>query len=406
LTALDALLKNVYLPGIRQWFNQNRPLWERLEKITDKTQFDGRKFIFAAKDSNPQGIGARAEGDTLPTATASSIVNMELQMKHHYAVINLSAQVMKQAKSNRGAFARAVDLEVKGSRDELEQDLAQCSVYGDGSGELGIVSAYSGTTLTVKAQPTTVGEPGSRFLRKNMALDSWSAKTAGTQGASNKTVSAVPTATTATVPASAGFVANDYLFRTGSRGNVQMGLAGIVDDGTFVGTFQALSRTSNPLLKANVLSNSGTLRAWTPELMDSMFIESWNNGGGGWPTAAYSAIEIIQRAAAYLRVDRRAEMTEMDLDNGFKALAWTTPDGKKPWIADQFVRKNTVYGVKEDDLFQAILEDFNWEDTDGSMWFRDPSRTHAFEAWLYTWRNIGCYQANNCTVLKDISHTA
>jgi hypothetical protein len=407
VSTLDALLKNVYLPGLPVWFNQNRILWQRLEKITDKKRFKGRKFIFAAKDGNPQGVGARTEGDTLPTPGNTSLVNMELSTKKHYATARLTADIISQADSDAGAFAEAVDLEVMGSVDELKNDLALNMVYGAGFGELGKIAAsgVSGTTLTMEVQPTIVGGVGSRFFKKNMLVESYTALTGGSAGAASRTVSAVtPSASTITVDANTGFTAADYVFRNGTRGKVMMGLGGILDDGTRVGTFQTLSRTTYPLLKANVLGNSGTLRAWTPELMDSMFAEGWNNGGGAWPSAAYSRLEIQQRAASYIRADRRADMKEMTLDNGYKAVSWTTPDGQKPWFVDQYCRPNEVQAVKEDDLFLAILEDVQWEKRDGTMW-RFTDRTHELEAWLYTFLNLGARQCNNHTVLRDVSHT-
>ena len=409
LTALDALMKNVYLPGLPAWFNQNRPLYARLEKVVDKRRFRGRKFILGAKDSNPQGIGSIAEGGTLPDAGKSSILNMEVGMKHHYAVINLSAQVMEQTVGEEAAFAEAVDLEIGGARDELEHDCGREMVFGAGYGEMGRLAAsgaVSGTTLTFQNANAQVGMPGSRFFRKNASIYSFTALSGGSAGSTGTTVDSVNAgAATIVVASNTGFGNSDYVFRKGNRGNTMMGLGGIVDDGTRVTTFQTLSRTSNPLLKANLLGNSGTLRAWTPELMDQLFSESWNNGGGKWPTECYSRLEIQQRAAAYIRADRRAPMGTMTLDNGYKAVTWTTPDGEKPWIVDQFSRPNEIDAIRIDDLGLAILHNFDWEDRDGSMWFRDPSRTHAFEAWLFVWMNMFARQCNNCTALADISHS-
>ena len=316
---------------------------------------------------------------------------------------------MAQAKSDPGAFADAVDTEVMGARNQLEEDLALNAVFGTGNGELGKVLSVASTTITMQNAPGSNGFNGVRFLRSGMALDVFTATSGGAAHDAAVTINAGTINTTADTyvqSANASTVANDFIFRAGTRGNTIMGLAGLVDDGTLVATFQNLSRSSNPLLQANVLGNSGTLRAWTPELMDQGASQGWNLGGGGWPTAIYSQLSIQQRAAAYIRADRRADMGTMVLDNGYKAVTWTTPNGQIPWIVDQFVRANQVFFVKEPDLFQAILEDFQWEDKDGSMWQRDiGNRTHGFEAWLFTFRNLGARQSNNCTLLKDVSHS-
>lgn len=409
LTTLDSALQNVY-PSHKMpnFFNQNRPLFERIRKITDKKQFSGRQFIFAARDSYNQAIGPGAEGGTLPTRGANSYVNMTLATKYYYGIVGLSAQAIAASKTQEGAFARLLDDNVMGTKDELLQDMTRDAVYGAGFGEIGRIAGggVSGTTITMETQPTVVNMPGNRFFRKNMTVESYTALTAGSAGASARTVVTVPAGTaTITVDANTGMTAGDYFFRNGGRGNAMMGLRGIADNGTHLTTFQGLTRSSNPGTNANVLSNAGALRAWTPELMDAMFIESWNNGGGGWPSAAYSRVEIQQRAAAYLRADRRADMKEMQLNNGWKSIAWMTPDGEKPWIADQYVVPNQIFALKEEDLFWAMLEELQWEDADGAIW-RFTDRTHTYEAWLFSFLNLGAWQCNNHTVLKDVSHTA
>lgn len=77
-STLSALLQQVYLPGIKQWFNQNRPLWNRIKRQTDKKKFRGSNFVFAANQGHGQGIGARGENEPLPVAGNEDLVNMTL----------------------------------------------------------------------------------------------------------------------------------------------------------------------------------------------------------------------------------------------------------------------------------------------------------------------------------------
>jgi hypothetical protein len=407
-TTLSALLQEVYIDGIRTWFNQNRPIWNRIAKVTDKRKFVGEKLVFAASEGNTQGVGARGEDETLPTAGNSSLQNMELAIKHHYAVVKLTAQIMALAGRDEGSFAEAVDLEVKGARDEITHDLAWNTVYGAGYGELCRLKSsggVSGTTFVAEVPSAVTGAMGTRYIRKNMLLDAFDALTGGNAHGADMTVSSVTGSSATFVVDSAGTTANsDYIFRADTRGKVVMGLGGVVDDGGRVNVFQTLDRDDVPLLQANILDNGGTLRAWTPELMDTLCSEAWNNGNGTWPTVLMSPLEIQQRAAAYIRADRKADMKEMTLDNGYKTVSWTTPDGQKPWLVDQFCRSHEVIALNEDDLFFAVLEDFTWEDRDGSRW-RTVERKHAFEAWLYTSRNLGAYACNSHSALRDISHS-
>lgn len=409
LTTAAALLKEVYLPIIRKHVNENRPWYAHIEKVTKKERFTGEKFVMYGEDANVQSTGPVAEGGTLPVAGNVGSFNMELTMAWEYGVIGLSRRIVTQSASSRGAFASIIDRNVMSAKSQMAENLAINHTYGTGAGDIGQVSSYSGTTLT-PVPTTTAGGMGVTFLRKNMYLSSYSALSGGTQGADFKQVTAVnKSAQTATVPATAGFAANDYLFRAvgagvDPRNQAVMGLGGIIDDATRVTTIQAASRTTYPDLKANVLGNSGTLRAWTPELMDDLANEAWANGGGKYPDSFLSRIEIQKRAIAYLRADRRAPMSDMTMDNGYKSVAWTCADGQKPWHVDQFTRAHEVQAVCEKDLFMAILDDVSFVDEDGSIW-RYPSRVDTAEAWLKTSRNLGSYQFNNHSVLRDISYT-
>ena len=404
-TTLANILKTTYLDGMPNFENTNKPWMQRLERVTGRENFEGDKIVFAGQDGSNQGGGEVAEGGAIPEAGNMSLVNMELQMKHHYWTIRLTAQIIEQAANSKGAFGSVLDKSIMDARTQSALNLAWHSVRGAGYGDLGRVLTPSTTTVTLRDQPTYIGLPGARFIRKGVKLDSYSALTGGVQGASGVEVTQVTTSTdTITVASGHGMTAGDYVFRKGSRGNSVMGLKGLVDDGTILTSVQNLSRSTNPMLNAGILSNSGTLRAWTPELMDQGFSEAWNNGGGYWPSACMSPLEIQQRAAAYLRNDRRVAMTEMELDNGYKTVSWTTPDGNKPWLVDQFATPNEIMYLREEDLFFAILHDWDFVDEDGSK-MRIVDRTHAFEMWLYTWRNLGARQFNNHSLLKDVSHT-
>jgi hypothetical protein len=418
LQMLDALLKNVYLPGLPDFINKRRPILDRIEKITKKERFKGRKFIFAAKDADGQSTAWLNEGQTLPTGDNATPLNMELAMKYHYAVARLSGQVVDASTSDSGAFEEAVQFEMDSKRNQIADDVAVNAVYGTGNGELGQAASYAQPTVTMQTQPT-VGGIGANLIRKGMKVRIYSALSGGSERGNGESVVAVNrSAGTFTLNANIGAVAaNDYVFRTSEtgaavddpRGKAMMGLGGLIDDATRVGTIQNLSRTTFPSLKANVLGNAGTLRAITEELIDQLCAEASQNGGGGYPTALYSQLAIQRRIAAYLRADRNYDMfaSSGKVLGGYTAVMWKAPGIPKaiPWFDDLFVRPNEVLAVCEPDLFQAIQVDTTVVREDGSM-FRFTDRKDEVEVWFRTWRNLGSRQFNNHSVLRDISHTA
>lgn len=411
LTTLDKLLKIVYIPGLANWVNTKRPLYGRIEKITDKKRFSGREMLLAAKEVNPQGVGAIAESEVLPTGGNTTIQNPKVNVRYHYGVARLSAQAMQAAGTDAGGFADAVKVELTSLRDQFEEVLAIHSIFGDGYGAIGEIASVSTNDLTLKTQPT-VGAIGTRLIRKGQYLSSYTAKTGGSSGMGVSALVTADTITSTVVTVSDGTsaTAGDFLFRqvntsTDPRNKVTYGLGAIVDDGTRRSSFQNITRSSVPAFKANKLSNSGVLRAWTPELMDEVAQESKLNGGGNDPTAFYSPLEIQRRAAAYIRADRTFDMSVKEYDGGYKGMSWSFPGGEAPWFTDRYCIPNEIHAVHEPDLFLAIQEDTQFEERDGAMW-RFTDRKHELEAWLYTWRTLGARACNSHSYLQDISHTA
>jgi hypothetical protein len=408
LTNLDALLKNVYEDGIVSWVERDLTLAQRIERNTDQRNFQGRKAIIAVKDGDTQAVGSRAEYGVLPSPQKSTILNMEVGMAYHYAVIEITRQLIATSRTSPGAFAQAIDTEVNSARKSLQENLARQMVFGDGTGWLARVSSGGGTTsLVMRAQPTHVGMPGVRNLRKGMVIDAYD----GTSGAANKTgdsltITAINDSTNTVTISAAGTIANgDYIFLEDSFRVEGQGLAGIVDDGTRVGTFQNLSRTTYPNLACNTLGNGGTLRAWSRKLMDTAAAKAKQRNGYGWPSAIYSRLEVQQVAADVLAQDRRYDAKTMKLDNGYEALAWTTPGGTLPWIDDYYCRDNEVQFVHEGDLVRYVLEEIQFDRFTGTMWVENGDRKHAYEARLFTFQNMAGRRCNLHTRLEDISYT-
>lgn len=411
LSTLDKLLKIVYIPGLADWVNNKRPLYGRVEKITDKKRFSGREMLLAAKEANPQGTGGIAESEVLPAGGSSAYQNPKVNVRYHYGVARLSAQSMQAAGTDAGGFVDGVKAELKNLREQFEEDLAIHTIFGDGYGAIGEIASVSSADLTLKTQPT-VGAIGTRLIRKGQYISSYTAKSSGSSGGGVSALVTADTVTSTVVTASSGtnFAADHYLFRqvnlnVDPRDKVTHGLGSVVDDGTRRASFQNITRSSVTAFKANKLANSGVLRAWTPELMDELAQESKLNGGGGDPTAFYSPLEIQRRAAAYIRADRTFDMSVKEYDGGYKGMSWSFPGGEAPWFTDRFCIPNEIHAVNEEDLFLAIQEDTQFEERDGSIW-RFTDRKHELEAWLYTWRTLGARACNSCSYLQDISHTA
>ena len=408
LTNLDGLLKDHYDGKLVNWVEREQTLLERIERTTDRRNFEGRQGVLAFKDGITQAAGTRAEYGVLPTAKRSSVGQMLVGMAHHYAVIELTRQLIAQSASNAGAFAQAIELEVSGARETLTQMMARQYGFGDGTGWVARVKTVdSGTQCTMYAQPTDPGYPGARFLNVGMACDGYNGTGSGaTQRTGVFTVAAVtPGSAVVTFDTTTNLVAGDYLFLDDSFRTDAMGLGGIVDDGDRVATFQNKSRASVVLLKANTMDNGGTLRPWSPALMDQLCGRARQLHGSGWPTLLVSRVELTQRAADFMRRARNTEPGSYTFKNGYKGLAWETPNGTIPWLDDFNARDNEIQAIHEPSLLRFVLEEIQFDRYTGSMWIENGSRKHAYEARLFTFQNMASRMNKLHSTLQDVSYT-
>src|SRR5438445_11602811 len=101
----DAVLKEDYLPGVREQLNNNTFL-ATVEKNSE--DITGRRAVLALHLKRNAGIGARAEGGTLPSAGVQGDFDEEVQLRHNYARIQVTGQTIKAMASDKTSFVRAV----------------------------------------------------------------------------------------------------------------------------------------------------------------------------------------------------------------------------------------------------------------------------------------------------------
>ena len=71
MTTLADILKTQYAPAVGEMINHGTPILDRIGKDFDSTQ--GKDFTIPLHYGRNEGIGARAEGGALPTATVSPV---------------------------------------------------------------------------------------------------------------------------------------------------------------------------------------------------------------------------------------------------------------------------------------------------------------------------------------------
>ena len=387
LTTLDEILKTQYIGPLNEQINNDVKLLKRIETIKDEI-LTGKNFTLPLHVSRNEGIGAKAEGASLPTAGAQGYKDAIFPMRYLYGVITVSGPSIAATKNSEGAFLKAVDSEMKGVTKDLKADLNRM-LYGDGTGRLAAATTNASTSTTVTVDSTAK-------LRVGMKIDIISGTTASV---SNATITAINSATSFTHNGTAAAVAaSSYVYKAGAKDIEVMGLAGIVSNtDPITGGLQGLAVASYPWWKASILANGGTNRSLTLALMRRA-LDTVETAGNGKTTAIYTSHGVRRAYEALLQADRQYVNT-MKLDGGVETLAY---DGL-PIIADKDCQANRLYFVDESELVLAELGEggFNWMDEDGSILSRNGK--DAYDAVLYRYCELATRARNAHALLADIT---
>ena len=386
LTTLDAILKNQYIGPIRDQLNNSSVLYSRLEKNSDSVV--GKNFTIPLHYGRNEGVGARGEGTALPTAGNQAYKECIVPMRYQYGRIRLTGPTMKAARSNEGAFIRAVDSEMRGLEKDMKASMNR-QAFGDGTGLLATVAASGSATSTVVVDSTAK-------LRVGMPIDIIVKTTgAATAGVAGTSVASITDTTTFTITDTlAGTPAATYgVYIAGSRNNEMMGLSGIVST---TATLQGLDVANYPWWKATVLANSGSNRAISDTLLQTA-IDTLEANSSGMCTAMYTSFGVRRAYQALLTATKQLVNTQ-ELKGGYKAITYND----LPIIADKDAPANKIFVVDEDELQVFRLGDFDWMQEDGAILSR-VSGYDAYEAVLYVYQELGTTMRNAHVLIGDIT---
>lgn len=391
LTNFDPVLKDFYAPAVKDTLNSTIPLFKYVEMDGRSSNWSGNKVVQPQRVSRNVGVGARAEGGSLPTAGRQGYVEQQIGAKYNYGRIQVSLPTIVAARDDRGAFIRAIDSEMKGLSKDFRNDVNR-QLYGIHI--LGSVNAtVSSTQVVIKdAYDANVATSSKalRHLRVNQLVDLY-------QGASSVatdlTVSAIDSSTnTVTVDSTTSFTADDDLYVAGAKGNEIEGLLDALDT---TGTYQNIARGTYSSWQSNVLANSGTARAITDDLLQRG-VDDMNEQGGGDLSVIFAHHSVRREYLKTLTPDKRFASTE--LRGGHSALMFNGI----PFEFDKDCPFRKAFLMDSTTWRYYIQSDVAWAEQDGSILSRVSNKPE-FEAFLYLYANLACEQPNANARIDDIS---
>ena len=400
LATIESYLKEVYQGRIREQLNDEIVALKRITRSgAGVTNEVGGKYVtFPIHTRRNSGIGSRFESEALPTPGQQGHAAARVGLKYAYGGVQLTGQAISLSDTDAKAFAKALDNEVEGLKNDLMKDMNR-QVYGSGNGAIGVATgANTGATVPVA---------DARLFQIGMVVDTQTGTTVDNTGLVVASVSLAVGANTVTFTTTPGtaIASADIIVRKGSGiaagGTKELtGLAAIVSDS---GTLYNIDPSVEAEWKATVDANGGTPRALSESLMIKMTDAIRTKGGS--TTLILQSLG-VRRAYFNLLSQLRQTVNTQEFTGGFSGLAFTTDRGEIPVVADVDAPLSTQWFINEDALTYYRDEEWHFLDKDGSMWkqVRDTNGDYdAYYARMVEYHELGTDRRNSHGVIRDIT---
>jgi hypothetical protein len=276
----------------KKWFRPFQqdmtPYLDDLNECPDEP-IKGRQWDVPLYLASANNVRSGAEGSSMPQVSANSEVLGTVNAQEFKGAIQLTHLLnlvgAPEVSWNGGQLAQ----QMKENTTDLSKLMQIELVLSHGTGRLAVVDAavVAGNTFLARLPVSIHG------LRKNMKVDFVDLDTGGAVQVTNRKITAIDRTTrgitgagaintyagTVTFDgAAANLTAGWGVYITGDYGTACNGMRGLVSNGDLTSTFLGQSRTSQPLLNANVFANSGTPRPISEDLMRFMADAIFHNG--------------------------------------------------------------------------------------------------------------------------------
>jgi len=449
LSNYDEVLKTFYLPAIQEQLKQSTPLSNFID--ANEEDVSGKDATIECHYGRNKGVGARADGGSLPDADYQKFKKATVPTKYNYGRVTFSGPTIAATRTEKGAYARVIETEITGLVKDVKQEVNR-QMWGTGYGVLARWRSGDGSsTVTVQRRyrGNSVGGDGfgSTFGIKYFAEIAAASTNVMTVSGSTMTATTLSSTDigpgtfvygsdengydtfTPTTNPSVSEAAGTYYVRPGaslsddgsqSAGYQRlemMGIAGIVSDVDlddivfFDGSASTGFTTNDPLQglavgtyswwKAQVDTATGTKyaaeRALTLNLMQKMFDKVERKAGKDYGPDMIMTTRAIRREYLDLMQADRRHVNTMALDGGFTALDYNGV----PFMVDDDAIDGCIYFLTLKDLQLYRMSDYDWMSKDGAILSRITGYD-AYEAVLFRYAELGCKRRNAQGVLMDI----
>lgn len=355
---------------------------------------------FAAKMGRTRGIGARKEGENLPTAGQGKNARASLFLKYQYGTIEGTGQVFKQVTGNATAFVDWMKTEMEDIKTSLRRDLNR-QVYGDGTGTLAVLTAGATTATTMTLDDV-------HFLEVDMTIDVLTQATLG---------NAVPTlGNTAELTITAINTSTKVVTVTGGTVTAAIGSA-VVLTSNGVNNWKKEWEGLGVIIGTGILHNidPSTFPKWVPGYIegsvgtlaeiDLTHLTQGIHQVGGAVTdllTTYGVVNAYWNTLQGLRrYDGSTKLVGGDASASNKPV-FQSIFGDVPITADWAAPAGYLAAINKKELYVHQLGDWDWMDKDASIW-KQVSYKDAYRAHIFQYSNIGTFRRNSHGKLTGIT---
>lgn len=402
-TAASPILKEVYLPALQELLNNATPLLASMEK--EIVPVEGGNFVISIHRTrnNAAAIG-RSEGSTLPTAGQQGYVRAIVPVKQLYSRINVSGKAIAATRSNKGAFLRALEAEMKYVMTDTKRGLNR-QLNGDGTGALAYWTGADNTS------PATVDDNLGNGTTQ-LGIGAVTCDLIDTDNSTKNGDSIVVTrgaVSTATTSVSwTGTVTNsgdgDYLVLEDSLGNEMTGIQGVISDANpplLTGGLHGLPVATYDDWKAIVIGDDTAKVDLTFPLLQQLVSRIVSESAiDESELKMFHCHPAMRDTYVKLCQDERVFYNVMKLDGGWEAVTYNG----KPIVADTQCRRNAIFAIAPSSLALMQMAPLDFMDKDGSVFYRiSGGDVDAYGATAFVYQELGCKARNQNGLLKGLN---
>jgi hypothetical protein len=415
----DAILKDYYLPVVREMVNQRAILlfgyspaelaegfgtanaakgetldYRGISRDAEMVQFAGRRWVMAVHKGRNESGTARDESGTLPVAGEQSWADLIDKVRRFYKSIQLSGFSIAVSERTIGAYLKLLEAETEGAINDLRKDLNR-QAYGEQTGRLAETTADGANTFTVD---------NLQYLRVGMFIDLIN-KTTDAVLAANRKITAINTSTRVVTYDGADVAVTPATHVPVVEGNWEKEINGLRNiTRSDVAAFSTLhgidaAAAGNEWSKAKQRDGLGTT---FDEDQGQLILD--DIGSEGWETEMIITTRGVRRRYVNtMKAQKRWNDSSAGLMHGGFKFIWFN---EVPLLYDDDLPKQHMFFLRPSDYLWIWLDgnDFQWMDRDGRVLRKVESPDQdAYKGTLYRYCDFGCARRKTQGVIYNLA---